>query len=102
MTAKAQATNRSRLWIAVIAVVSLCTARSVTSQIGPVPPQPPVPASSESTRSDETKAGDEKSGAGAKSKQPKADPVKEALEKVRSWTLYDFVEWLRDHGLSIV
>jgi small conductance mechanosensitive channel len=90
MTVKFRASYARYLLILALAVTCLGMPRHAASQVGPVAPQPPQPAAKDAVKADDAKKGQ------------KGDPVKEALEKFRSMSFYDFVQWLRDHGLSIV
>src|SRR3954452_7445268 len=102
MTAKLRVRHRFYSWIALLAIAWLCAPREAASQIGPVPPMPPQPAVSDKTKTDEAKADAQNSDAAGKAKAQKADPVKDAYQRLRSWSLYDTVKWLQDHALSIV
>src|ERR1043166_6851103 len=101
MRLKVGARHRSYSWIVLLAVAWLCAPREAASQIGPVPPQPPRTAAADTAKSDEAKADAKKSDAAGKAKGATEDPVKTYYEKLRTWSLYDTVKWLQDHGLSI-
>jgi len=102
MTVKLRARYRLYGWLVLLAIAWLCAPREAASQIGPVPPMPPQPAAADTAKADDAKSDAKKSDATDKAKAQKADPVKEAYDKLRSWSLYDTIKWLQDHGLSIV
>jgi small-conductance mechanosensitive channel len=78
---------------ALVALVGSLASRGAVAQVGPVPPQPPIPvATTAAQKNDVGKSGEDK----------KADPVRDAVAKLRSWTLLDFVNWLREHGVSVI
>jgi small conductance mechanosensitive channel len=111
---------------------TLFTGAAALAQIGPAPPSPPIPAPSDQEaekstdrnidqsdaakqkKSDDAKDTSAKSDAKAADKaadkktvqkkdaEKKDDPVKVAIQKLRSWSLPEFVRWLQLHGISIV
>jgi len=95
---------------------------TANAQVGPAPPSPPIPAPSDQTaeKSTERNAGqastanEKKSddaqdtsanpegkvtanSAEKKAAEKKDDPVKVAIEKLRSWSLSATIRWLQDH-----
>jgi small-conductance mechanosensitive channel len=99
----------------------------LSAQIGPAPPSPPIPAPSDQAAekstdriTDDTNAAKGKKSDDAKdtlaksdatpaektaekkAAEKKEDPVKVAIQKIRSWSLPEFIRWLQLHGISIV
>lgn len=119
--------KKPRLHAVVIAIVCVIVPAAAIAQVGPAPPSPPVPAltakaggkaagneadladAAKEKKSDDAKdtsaRSDEKPVAKTDEKkvaEKKEDPVKAALQKVRSWSLPGFIEWLTVHGPFVV
>ncbi|HEY2413140.1 MAG TPA: mechanosensitive ion channel domain-containing protein [Pirellulaceae bacterium] len=118
--------------IMVAAIGTLLLGGGAAAQVGPAPPSPPIPAPSDlaaekstdrstdqADSAKEKKAGDakdtsaksdakaadktgEEKAAEKKEEAKKNDPVKVAIQKLRSWSLPEFIRWLQLHGISIV
>ena len=96
---RAATTGWSSLWMLLV-VAWLSVPVSLSAQVIPVPADPPRPAAkSDTAASDLGKAAPAQQQAAGSSKP---DPIREAWEKLRSWSLIDFITWARLHGVSVV
>ena len=75
-----------------VALVWSFASRGAEAQVGPAPPQPPIPVAAAAQKTDASKSDADK----------KPDSVRDAVAKLRSWTLVDFINWLREHGVSVI
>jgi small-conductance mechanosensitive channel len=117
----------ARLHFLLILAALLAGEGTALAQIGPAPPQPPIPSPSDTKKADDDAAAAEKSGdqrsdeekkAATKSdnsktdvakkaddkkaSEPPPDPVRQAIQKLRRWSLPGFIAWLHDHAINVV
>jgi len=87
MNAPQHAVRRRAILIVALALAWLCGIPYAAAQVVNLPPA----AKSDAEKSDAQKAN-----------TPRPDPVREAINKFRSLSLVDLIDWARLHGLSLV